>query len=151
MKSKFSVLLVVVLMLAGCMSNAQRKDAELEAWRKTLPAQNADYGSYPTNYEQLIRNHLSSSLKDPDSARYGKFSKPRKEHVIQANEALYGYSVCIPVNAKNSYGGYTGNHTYWYFFRNGQIVRSQDIDSNTGFGRMIYIGRSVNCADGDAQ
>ncbi|MBL0352152.1 MAG: hypothetical protein IPP03_05670 [Dechloromonas sp.] len=121
----FPVLLVAMLTLTGCMNDAQRRDVESAAWRKTLPAPNANYGSYPTNYEQLIKAHLSNSLKDPESARYGRFSKPRKEHVIKSDEAVYGYSVCVPVNAKNSYGGYTGNHTFWYFFRDGQIVRSK--------------------------
>ena len=38
-------------------------------------------------------------LKDPDSARFGKFTVSKD-----------GKKACLGVNAKNSYGGYTGEH-----------------------------------------
>lgn len=145
---------LATFVLAGCAAQAlpqvQKKDAEVDAWKQTLPVLSGDYGSYPTNYEELAKAHLATTLKDPESARFGVFSKPRKEHVItnvDAKEATYGYSTCVSVNAKNSYGGYTGNHQFWFFIRNGKVLRSQDVDSGP-FGRTIYRGRSVNCQDG---
>jgi len=33
-----------------------------------------DYGSYPRNYEQLIKRHLAQTLIDPHSVMYGGFS-----------------------------------------------------------------------------
>ena len=153
LRPKSFIPLLATLILAGCASEAQRKDAETDIWKKTLPAQNANYGSYPSNYEQMAKGYFSKTLKDPESARYGTFSKPRKEHVIKnvdIREVTYGYSFCASVNAKNSYGGYTGSHTYWFFIRDGQIIRAQDLDG-TGPGRMIYIGRFVNCEDGDGK
>jgi len=146
--------LAVLLLLVPFVSSAQsakEKDRIANAWKQTLPAPEADYGAYPADYESIIKSHMETKLKDPESARYGEFSKPRKEHIITnvgAQEAAYGYSVCVPVNAKNSYGGYTGSHQYWFFLRDGKIARSQDIDSGY-FGKIIYQGRDVNCQDGE--
>ena len=68
-----------------------------------------------------------------------------KEHVITnqfKKEADYGYSVCSDVNARNSFGGYTGMKTRWFLIRNGTIVRSNKPRYH------IYIGRPYRCIDG---
>ena len=112
-------------------------------WRP--PLDGVDYGSFPDNYETLIREWHSKNLKDPDSARYRHISRPRKEHAIEnqfQQKAVYGYSVCATVNARNSYGGYTGDRTMWFLISNGVIVRFQDAS------KPIYIGRMTNCVDG---
>jgi len=46
---------------------------------------NADYGSYPQNYEQRIKDYFSNILRDPYSAQY-KFHKPFKGWL---NKQLY--------------------------------------------------------------
>lgn len=137
-----------IALVMGYPALAGKKDKEIAAWKSTLPAADADYGAYPDNYEQLIKEYLARSLKDPDSVRYTDFTKPRKEHAIEnagLKQAIYGYSSCVLVNAKNSYGGYTGNHQYWFFIQNGKIVRSSD--TTTGL-KIIYLGRPINCEDG---
>ncbi|MDN8582623.1 hypothetical protein QZH63_11560, partial [Eikenella corrodens] len=71
-----------------------------------------DYGSYPHNYEQLIKRHLAQTLIDSHSVMYGGFTRPRKYlHVhknqyVAAGQISYypSYMVCARVNAKNSYG-----------------------------------------------
>ena len=147
-------ILAALLLLAPLISNAQsarEKDRIANEWKQTLPAPDADYGIYPADYEALVKAYMETTLKDPESARYSNFSKPRKEHIItnvSAKEATYGYSVCVLVNSKNSYGGYAGNHQYWFFLRDGKIMRSNDVDSGY-FGKIIYQGRNVNCQDGD--
>ena len=47
--------------------------------------------------ESEAKKAVLGSLKDPDSAKFGKFT--------QVNEK----SVCLTVNARNSLGGYTGD------------------------------------------
>lgn len=123
-----------------------RRDAEAGVWIKTLPDENADYGRYPKDYESIVHNHLSLILKDPNSVRISKITKPRKEHKITdklKKEAVYGYSTCVWLNAKNSYGGYVGENLYWFLIRN-DYVTHYDIGS-----APIYIGRGKNCKDGD--
>lgn len=51
------------------------------------------------------------SLKDPDSAKFG-YSYQGKDR----------FTLCGTVNAKNGYGGYTGETRFIYSLENGQLV-----------------------------
>ena len=72
---------------------------------------------------------VRESLKDPDSAKFESFY-----HKVGDND---GY-VCGNVNAKNSYGGYTGRKEYFVFIEtesgklknNGPVTIVSDSDSN---------------------
>ena len=142
---RIAALAAVTTLLAGCATQAQKADEAFDAYKATLPEPNANYGSYPSDYQALIKAYMAKTLKDPESARYAEFSTPRKEHAIANRRAIYGYSSCVQVNAKNSYGGYTGNQQFWFFFQNGQIARAQNV--TTGFN-IIYLGRPINCQNG---
>lgn len=119
-------------------------DSKMAAYRATLPEPNANYGSFPMNYDALIKAYMEDILKDPESARYSHFTFPRKEHAIEKHRAIYGYSSCVMINAKNSYGGHTGNTLFWFFFQNGQIIRMNNVSEID----IIYIGHPINCEDG---
>jgi hypothetical protein len=125
---------------ATAQTSAQEIDAANKAWRDSLPEATADYGAYPSNYETIVRAYLGKSLKDPESARYGEFTKPEKDQAIESvgqRRALYGYVTCVDVNAKNSYGGYTGAQRYWFLIRDDSVVRY-------GTGNM-YIDHAPKC------
>lgn len=88
----------------------------------------ADYGS-PISQEQAedrIKQYFNGTLKDPYSAHY-QFSKVEKGYIIGSafeGKPLYaGYIISVNVNAKNSYGGYTGNQGYQFLFQNGLLVK----------------------------
>ncbi|WP_157275051.1 hypothetical protein [Dechloromonas agitata] len=158
MKSKIIALLTAALTLGGCVNvpkslSQEEIDArinETKAWKKTLPVANADYGSYPSDSELLLKKYFSKNLKDPESARYGDFSKPIKRYFIRdekARDVVYGYAVCVSVNAKNSYGGYTGAHDYWFFIRNGEIVKSYDTEEIM-FGVKVWKNYLADCKNG---
>jgi len=51
-----------------------------------------------------IKRHVRSSLKDPESARFGEMGAVKTKD----GETI----ICGRVNAKNSYGGYTGMTTF---------------------------------------
>lgn len=149
---KKSLCVLSMLLLAGCAGQsatdrnwAKEMDAQFNAYKATLPEPGADYGKYPNNYQALIKEFMNSVLKDPGSAQYSNFSKPRKEHAIADRRAIYGYSACVMVNAKNSFGGYTGAKQYWFFIHNGNVVRYQTV---SGKKTIIYVGHYVNCQDG---
>lgn len=146
MKYKLAIY-ILSMALFGCATELQRKDMEADAWTSTLPDANADYGSYPSDYQEIIKKYLTRNLKDPESARYSEYTKPRKEHAVEnvnKKQAIYGYSVCVLINAKNSYGGYTGNHQYWFLIKNSQVIRSKDTNTDM-FGEYIYRGHPINC------
>ncbi len=144
--------------LSGCAigpSAAQRNDADISQWLASLPEPGADYGAYPDNYREIIEAAMTGMLKDPDSARYSGFTQPKHDQVVEVQyphrglildtsvapkkTAIYGYAVCAAVNAKNSFGGYTGDKLYWFLIRNGQVVRSAMA------GEVLYIGHFANC------
>lgn len=81
---------------------------------------NTSFGIPPSNVESSIRAHFEQTLKDPESARY-KIGEPQKAHanwgLIDGGKVRWvGYLVRVEVNAKNSYGGYTGYQPYMALF-----------------------------------
>lgn len=150
MKAWTAAMLVLVSVgLSGCAANQTPLPpmapdptlAELAA---------ADYGQYPQNYDAVVKGWTEDSMKDPASVIFKKISKPRKEYMYAERKPVYGYSVCTLLNAKNSYGGYTGNQVYWLMIRDGAVVRSQNLTDNLARGTagIISLGHYVNCDDG---
>lgn len=143
MKKQF----VTVLFAACALSFSFGSLAKEKTVAETVDTANADYGPRPENYEELVKAWAEQNLKDPESARYHRISKPRKEFMVVNLKPFFGWSVCADINAKNSYGGYTGAQTQWFLIRGGKIERSQ---STVGFpGKMISRGHNVNCEDGN--
>ena len=82
---------------------------------------NGDYGAYPDNYQETVKEYFQRNLKDPLSAQY-RFGTPYKGYLRDApiaggNPNVFGYVVECGVNAKNSYGGYTGEKYYRMFVK----------------------------------
>ena len=152
----------LALLLAACA--AKPIEVSMQA------ARNADYGRYPKDYQQHIRNYLDENLRDAGSAKIRITTPPRKvlrlsnqgvqgsgragwdafylacadvnlldarsaqirfttppRKVFQLSRAPYKlngrayYAVCVEVNAKNAYGGYTGWQTKMFRFKNNTI------------------------------
>lgn len=61
-------------------------------------------GSAESSAESAVRQ----SLKDPDSAKFGKYTK------------VTDVRACLTVNAKNSMGGYTGDQVAYLVIREGK-------------------------------
>ncbi len=107
-------MLFCLCLLFGC---APRPTAEQLA--------SADYGAYPYNYQQVIDRYLAARLKDPSSLQYEHIKRPTPIWVgpIGFGSVKYGYGVCAYVNAKNSYGGYTGKRLFFFLLRDGVITK----------------------------
>ena len=144
--TKNMITCIVLGVLTGCVTQPTKESDRPIA--ETVDTANADYGQYPSNHVDLVKQWASANLKDPDSVRYTRISKPRKEFMVENLKPSFGYSVCATINAKNSYGGYTGNQTYWMMIQNGKVTRSQNINSNF-LGKTISRGHYVNCEDGE--
>src|SRR5713101_4670986 len=80
------------------------------------PSPNAYYGNPPEGYEEPIKAAFNVVLKDPDSAKY-QFGSPyrayRNNGLAYGGQVTWtGYAMEVWVNAKNSFGGYTGFQPY---------------------------------------
>ena len=153
---KLLLLLACLAVTGNAVADSKRKidkaeAAAADAWVKTLPEPGADHGPFPEDYEEIVKNHFTDRLKDPDSAKYSDFRAPKPNFLIVnkfEKAAQYGYVVCVHINAKNSYGGYTGKKLAWTFIRDGAVVESA-IEDSTEFRdklRMIVVQRDSQCA-----
>lgn len=81
----------------------------------------ADYGTYPSEYAAIVSSFMYTKLKDSESAQYRFLFEPKKAWTAVGGRA-YGYAVCALINAKNSFGAYTGAHLYYFLIHDGHIV-----------------------------
>jgi hypothetical protein len=104
--------LFLAALLTGCATVSKEESAM------------ADFGPYPVTYEFDIKNLESKQLLDPNSATYD-FSEPRKgvwrQGLLAGGKKYYGWIVQVGINGKNLYGGYVGEHTYYFFFEGGLV------------------------------
>jgi hypothetical protein len=105
---------LVFLLLSGCVATPTQQEIAT-----------AYYGEPPTMVfqEVMIKSLISSMLKDPDSAKF-QFGEPYKNYVISYRDGKteYGWIVKVAVNAKNSFGGYTGYQTYTILVRDEKMI-----------------------------
>ena len=135
MKKLFLALAVVVC--AGCVQYGptpystdyyrQQIDNERSIWtseiNNALSSQDK-ISPLPKNWQKIVKEAISAQLKDPYSAKYTFTDKPTyygfsnkgqyKGKYRVSQSPLLGYVGSVLVNAKNSYGAYTGDQL-WLF------------------------------------
>lgn len=107
----------VLALLAGCGSTPTGSDGG--------PLKESDLGPAPANHSALFAGYLAGYLKDPYSAQVVHTAGPAKfvgTSGFSFNMRGYGWAACYAVNAKNSFGAYTGIKTFMAVYRNGQVV-----------------------------
>ena len=87
------------------------------------PADAALYGSYPSNYKEIVMKWLSERLVDAASARIDWQGDPRPADLGKNGEHLYGYLVQFRVNARNQFGTYTGMQQHGALIKNGEVIK----------------------------
>ena len=116
------LILTTALLSGGCIIRQPTPPLKYYTPSSTEIA-NADYGPYPSNYDEIARVHLQPILKDPQSAQYREYASPKKYWVSRTTHADYGYGVCYYINSKNSFGGYTGERVYFFLINNGKVIQ----------------------------
>lgn len=113
------MLLLTMILMTGCASAPTAEQISA-----------ADYGPVPERHEETVKSHMSMMLKDPGSATYTFTNGPAKMWLGGGifGQLKYGWGVCALVNAKNSFGGYTGAKKYFFLIRNDAVVESITID-----------------------
>jgi hypothetical protein len=123
-KSLRELLVIVLLMgLWGC-AGVQRPTSEQLI--------NADYGIYPTTYKEVTSQYISNLLIDPYSAVFSDWRGPIKGWYGNNRTLLYGYMICVAVNAKNRMGGYSGRKLYYILIKNDRVEVHDGGDYRSG-------------------
>lgn len=91
----FAFALVLTVTACGQPGPSSQQRTELQA---------AYAGRLPHDYQKIVDQRLAQELKDPDSRK------------VQFAATPYGGLVCGTVNAKNSYGGFTGGQPFFAVF-----------------------------------
>ena len=95
----------------------------------TLPTQaereNADYGEYPHDAENIVKQYLKYQLKDAETAKWKLELTPQQGGFAEFRNIIYGFYTCYMINGKNSYGGYTGYKLHYFLIRNGTVVKHE--------------------------
>src|SRR5690606_37667261 len=107
----------------------------------------ADIGPMPdpADTERMVRAWGEVNLKDPDSARYtfgplkkGYYRPNQIPGSLPTGKAHFAWEQLVVINAKNSYGGYTGQQAYTFYFRDGRMVHYIDVDGLLRRARYGY-------------
>jgi hypothetical protein len=88
----------------------------------------ADFGEYPNNYESIVKRFMDTRLKDPESARYQFIGNPQRGW-YRYDRKVFGYVICAYINAKNGFGGYTGNQLSYFMIKNGRVIANSNAGS----------------------
>ncbi len=84
----------------------------------------ADAGPKPADAMAIAKAAMLPILKDPESARF-QLIRPARPVVMgttMTHKGGAGWEICVNVNAKNSYGGYTGNRTTYLLWNSGRVT-----------------------------
>lgn len=118
---KFSLSIIVCCIFAILFSSCYMRPSPVEI-------ANFDYGEYPTNYEEIIKDYLNEILVDPFSIKDLTISSPRKKWIQFASMRHVGYLCYGSFFAKNRMGGYTGKSEYAFIINNGRVVFHEEAD-----------------------
>jgi hypothetical protein len=91
--------------------------------QQASPADQARYGSYPTNYKEIIMKWLDTQLIDAASARIDWNGEPKPADIDKGGQKLSGYVVYFKVNARNRFGTYTGMQQHGALIKNGEVIK----------------------------
>lgn len=103
--------------------------------------QTADYGKPVSQKlgEAVAKDLMHGYLKDPDSAKWSCqdiYKGWRKFGLLDGGKTYFGYFMNCAVNAKNSYGGYTGDRFYQFIFHDGTVSIYSKDDNGPGMTEL---------------
>lgn len=124
------ILLTFVVLYAGCATSLKRPSPEAIAA--------ARFDALPAEIETLVKAQYTNILKDPYSAVY-RFGAPKRVYFQGPNNSrLFGTAIPVHVNAKNSYGGYTGGELNYWAWSQGSLY---NLTNSVRFGGVVFLDR----------
>jgi hypothetical protein len=106
--------------------------ASVSAFPNAKQNEAADHGPYPKNHEEIVQKYIHENFMDPYSIRDLAIQKPTKGWVTGAwlfgeKPITYGWEIIFAVNAKNSFGAYSGLQKIDLIVRDGKIVKVMNL------------------------
>lgn len=124
-----------------CIARSDEKRVDqCAALEPPKPSHVLPEGAARPNFETAAEAYVLSSLKDPESARIRLLRGARKGRLpitelletAAGSKPAYGWMACYAVNAKNSYGGYVGEHRWVVILEDGRWRSITDQGSGGG-------------------
>ena len=109
---RFPITIFIVLFLLACATVPTPEQIS-----------EADYGSYPDNYQEIVKAYYSQRLFDPYSAHYRWIKPPSKGYFSEFGQFKFGYIVFVGINAKNRMGGYVGEQQESILIKNDRVIK----------------------------
>ena len=94
----------------------------------------ANYGTYPTEYRDIIKRYMHGLLIDPYSAQYEFLKGPAQawHNPWPIGDTIFGYAVCAGINSKNRFGGYVGMKPFFFMLHDGAVVHIENSEYVVG-------------------
>jgi len=91
------------------------------------------YGTYPGDYKALIDAYQQTTLKESSSTVVQYLNEPSSgwTRAVLGAPAVFGYRVCLIVNAKSAYSGNAGKLLTEVFIRNEKVVSYRVADNSS--------------------
>jgi hypothetical protein len=125
------IIFAISLFLTACGSMNVSRDAMV----------NANYGVKPSNSEAAAsaRGYFEKILIDPDSLRLRCNENTRKGWARDSmyDAPIYGHLLRCDVNAKNRFGGYTGNKDYVLVLNGSRVLFALEVSRDANTARTL--------------
>lgn len=112
------LLALTALALAGCAATQQ--PIETSSLREP----------YPTEWRSKTAAYIKANWKDPQSIRDAEIAAPLMEVIPPQMAGILPprWVVCVRMNAKNSFGGYTGRRVHYVRMEKDQVAHAVATD-----------------------
>lgn len=137
------LLLALAVALCGCQIPQTQTSSSYRSSPPdfTVPdevAKSAQYLPKPSDFRAEVKRYLRLRLKDPESAIYENWTLGRA--YLGSNPPVYGWLSSVSVNAKNSYGGYTGFEHYNFWHDGGRVQPALGLPYRVHLVDLVEIG-----------
>lgn len=128
---KVIVSIALSVCLVGC-GVAYRNAAE--EFIRTQP-ESAWGKAPPPGHKEIEKERVKAKLKDPFSAQFNDGENQRVTIAASLTDptVVPAWKSTIFVNAKNSFGGYTGFKIYNFYYANGELYAVEDMDNGRSY------------------
>jgi hypothetical protein len=130
---KIAIALAMSVCIAACAPIKRPSTTEIQFANYGSPIAQADA-------EHIAKGFINDMLKDPESARWDCDSIYKgwlQDGLVGHGAVHYGYRLDCNVNAKNSFGGYTGKRAYQFIIKNNQLDAVYGEQTTSGGGSYM--------------